>query len=151
MSYDDCPVTSEANLRVQSHGKTGSPLRADSILSPSNQETFEVVLARLETDANTLEVWIDRLRQWLSAEVTRPLLSSVQTAHLVSLCAPRGRDMPHCQGRQADIALPVNSFGTVSLNYTEAVKRIDWLSFLGHRCDLTIRCAQSSGHQPSHN
>jgi len=68
---------------VQARGKTGSPLRADSVLSPSNQETFEAVLARLQTDARTLEVWIDRLREWLAFQVVNPLQRSVASAHLV--------------------------------------------------------------------
>ena len=70
---------------TQARGKTGSPLRADSVLSPSNQETFEAVLARLKTDASTLETWIDRFRQWLAAEVVKPLLKHVQSAHLVRI------------------------------------------------------------------
>ena len=58
-------------------------MRADSVLYPSNQETFQAVLTKLQTDATTLETWIDSFRQWLAAEVAQPLLRNVQTAHLV--------------------------------------------------------------------
>lgn len=77
-------MTRLSHCAVQARGKTGSPLRADSVLSPSNQETFEAVLARLQTDADTLETWIDRFRQWLAAEVVQPLLRHVKRAHMVS-------------------------------------------------------------------
>ena len=73
-----------SSFPAQARGKTGSPLRADSVLSPSNQETFEAVLARLQADPNILEVWIDKFREWLSAEIMKPLVKHVQSAHLVS-------------------------------------------------------------------
>jgi len=73
-------------MSMQARGKTGSPLRADSLLSPSNQETFKAVLARLQTDPHTLEVWIDRFREWLSSQVMGPLLRNIASAHLV--CPP---------------------------------------------------------------
>ena len=62
---------------LQARGQTGSPLRADGLLSPSSQETFNAVLARLQTDARTLEAWTDRFREWLAAEVLKPLVRQV--------------------------------------------------------------------------
>ena len=66
---------------LQARGQTGSPLRADGLLSPSSQETFTAVLARLQTDARTLEAWTDRFREWLAAEVLQPLVRQVGSAH----------------------------------------------------------------------
>ena len=67
---------------LQARGTAGSPLRGgDGRLAPSSQETVESVLARLRVDRRTLEVWTDRLREWLAAHVIQPLLRCVDSAH----------------------------------------------------------------------
>ena len=66
---------------LQARGQTGSPLRADGLLSPSSQENVNAVLARLQMDARTLEAWTDRFREWLAADVLKPLVRQVRSAH----------------------------------------------------------------------
>ena len=54
-------------LQLRNHG--ASPLRADAALYTSSQETLHAVMLRLGTEGDTMEIWIDRLREWL-AEVS---------------------------------------------------------------------------------
>lgn len=84
----DClSASSKADLGstdVQLRGKTGSPLRPDAALYPSSPEAYQAVLAKLSTDSETVDVWIDRFREWLSKDVFKPLAKHMMFAHQVS-------------------------------------------------------------------
>ena len=68
-------------LQLKNH--TASPLRPDAALYPSSPEAYEAVLARLETNASIVDVWVDRLREWLAQEVFKPLRNRMASAHKV--------------------------------------------------------------------
>ncbi|KAA6419224.1 MAG: hypothetical protein FRX49_10963 [Trebouxia sp. A1-2] len=67
-------------------GKAGSPHAPDGGLHPTSPEALEDLLRQLKTDRRTLEVWVERFREWMSKQVLQQLLvardQSAQLAHI---------------------------------------------------------------------
>ena len=75
----------QSGIALQLRGQTGSPLRPDAALYPSSPEAYDAVLARLSINPQTMDVWIDRFREWLAEVVFKPLLNHMRTAHKVGV------------------------------------------------------------------
>ncbi|DBA96783.1 TPA: hypothetical protein ACH3X3_012952 [Trebouxia sp. C0006] len=62
-------------------GKAGSPHAPDGGLHPTSPEALEDLLRQLKTDRRTLEVWVERFREWMSKQVLQQLLIAAEKAH----------------------------------------------------------------------
>lgn len=72
-------MTRHADL--QPKRRTAAPAAEGGRLELSPPETLDAVLAQLQCNRRTLEVWTGRLREWLAHDLLQPLAAIIKHGH----------------------------------------------------------------------